>query len=77
MHQPTNLQSLRDLRQNAVLKQDELADRSEINRVTLSLIENGRVQASVPVIRKLAVALGLAPADVQTACNESFRQANA
>jgi transcriptional regulator with XRE-family HTH domain len=51
--------AIRVARSLADLSQGELADRAEIDRSYLSLIESGKRQASVETIQKIATALDL------------------
>jgi transcriptional regulator with XRE-family HTH domain len=52
-------QNLRRLRTERDLSLRALADASDLNINTLSLIENGRISPSVSTLQKLAVALGV------------------
>lgn len=49
---------LRYLRSNRKLSQDDLAAHAGISRVTLSRIENGKVDASIHTMSALVKALG-------------------
>jgi transcriptional regulator with XRE-family HTH domain len=51
--------AIRVARSLADLSQGELADRAEIDRSYLSLIESGKRQASIETIEKIATGLGL------------------
>ncbi len=55
--------NLRRLRQRAGLSQEELADRAEINRNYVGMIERSENAASVDMLEKLAEALGAKPAE--------------
>ena len=56
--------NLRRLRHAAKLSQEELADRADVNRGYVSDIENGRYNATIEVLAKLAGALDVEPADL-------------
>ena len=56
-----DLPHLRGLRQQAVLSQEELAERSGVARDTISKLETGRRKAYPVTIRKLAVGLEVEP----------------
>ena len=57
------LPQLRELRERKALTQEELAAKSGIGRVTISVIERGG-RARVPTARQLAKALGVEPAEL-------------
>ncbi|MDR3529311.1 MAG: helix-turn-helix transcriptional regulator [Rhodopila sp.] len=56
--------NLRRLRHKSGLSQEELADRASVNRGYMSDIENGRYNATINVLAKLADALGIEPAEL-------------
>ena len=56
-----DLPHLRDLRQRAVLSQEQLAERSGVARDTISKLETGRRKAYPTTIRKLAAGLEVEP----------------
>ncbi|MDQ3910803.1 MAG: helix-turn-helix domain-containing protein [Actinomycetota bacterium] len=56
-----DLPHLRDLRQRAILSQEQLADRSGVARDTISKLETGRRKAYPTTIRKLAAGLEVEP----------------
>lgn len=53
--------SLRDLRQQTMMTQREVAQRAGITVTTLSRIENGKVVPSFRTVRSLAAVFGIAP----------------
>ncbi|MCB2211531.1 helix-turn-helix domain-containing protein [bacterium] len=55
--------TMREYRRRAGLTQQQLADRAEIDRATVSLIENGREEPRADTVRRLATVLGVNPAD--------------
>ncbi len=56
-----DLPHLRDLRQRAVLSQEQLAERSGVARDTISKLETGQRKAYPKTIRKLAAGLEVEP----------------
>jgi transcriptional regulator with XRE-family HTH domain len=56
-----NLPHLRNFRQQAVMSQDQLAERSGVARDTISKLETGRRKAYPSTIRKLAGGLEVEP----------------
>lgn len=52
---------LRDLRQRAVMSQEQLSERSGVARDTISKLETGRRKAYPTTIRKLAAGLEVEP----------------
>jgi transcriptional regulator with XRE-family HTH domain len=52
---------LQELREERLMTQAELAGRAGITTATISRIENGRRQPTFATIKKLALALGVAP----------------
>lgn len=56
---------LRQLREDAGLTLTGLAQAASISKAHLSLIENGRREASPPVAARIAQALGVAVADLR------------
>jgi len=56
-----DLPHLRDLRQRAVLSQEQLAERSGVARDTISKLETGQRKAYPKTIRKLATGLEVEP----------------
>ena len=65
--------TLRELRENAILKQAELAAVANLSRVSLSRWESGLRIPGPDFINKLAKALGVTPQDVLQAARESKR----
>ena len=55
--------NLRRLRQDRGLSQEDLADRAEINRNYVGMIERCENAATVDTLEKLAAALGAKPAE--------------
>ena len=55
--------SLRRLRTDRALTQDELAEAANVARSTIGLLEGGK-EASMPTLAKLARALGVEPAEL-------------
>ena len=53
--------SLRDLRQQSMMTQREVAQRAGITVTTLSRIENGKVVPSFRTVRSLAAVFGISP----------------
>jgi transcriptional regulator with XRE-family HTH domain len=60
---------LRELRQDALLTQVELAERAGIASWTLARIEQGAQQPRFGTIRKLAAALGVDPKELRPAAS--------
>jgi transcriptional regulator with XRE-family HTH domain len=56
--------NLRRIRHGRGMSQDELAYEAEISRSYLSQIEKGVFYASLKIVGKLAVALGVEPAEL-------------
>jgi transcriptional regulator with XRE-family HTH domain len=56
--------NLRRLRHAKGLSQDDLAYEAEISRSYLSQLEKGAFYASLKIIGKLAIALGVEPAEL-------------
>ena len=56
-----DLPHLRDLRQRAILSQEQLSERSGVARDTISKLETGRRKAYPTTIRKLAAGLEVDP----------------
>ena len=56
-----DLPHLRDLRQRAILSQEQLSERSGVARDTISKLETGRRKAYPTTIRKLAAGLDVDP----------------
>ena len=50
---------LKELREEQELSQQKLAKRAQVSQQTISAIENGRVEPSLPILVALAVALGV------------------
>ena len=55
---------LRAAREQALLTQEELAARAEVQPLTISRIETDKVEPRYSTIRKLARALGLVPSEL-------------
>ena len=56
--------NLKDLRIKSDLSQAELAERSDISQGYLSSLERGEKQPTLPVLKRLAVALGISVAEL-------------
>ncbi len=55
---------LRAARERALLTQEELAARADVQALTVSRIETNKVEPRYSTIRKLAKALGMDPAEL-------------
>lgn len=55
--------NLKHLRQKKGMSQEELADRAEINRNYVGMVERSENAATVDMLEKLADALGASPAE--------------
>ena len=55
------LRRLREIRESQYLSQEDLAERSGVSRVSISKLEQGRIQARFVTTRKLASALDVDP----------------
>ncbi len=55
---------LRELRDRAMLSQEELARRAGVSRATVADLEAGKRRAHAATGRKLAKALGVSPGDL-------------
>ena len=55
--------NLKRLRRDNDMSQEELADRAEINRNYVGMIERSENAASIDMLEKLAEALGVKPID--------------
>jgi len=55
--------NLKHLRQEKGMSQEELADRAEINRNYVGMVERSENAATVDMLEKLADALGAKPVD--------------
>jgi len=56
--------TLRYLRRNQLLSQRDLADKAGVNASTIYLIENGKTEPRLIIMRKICDALGVRPVDV-------------
>ena len=56
--------NLKKLRRNAGLSQEELAHRAQIDRTYISSIERCQYAASIDVLERLALELGVKPAEL-------------
>ncbi len=56
--------TLKELRENRYLSQEDLAGKSGMTVGTINRLENGRQKPRLGTIRKLAEALGVDPADI-------------
>lgn len=56
--------SLKDIRENAFLTQEELADKAGVCRDTVNQVERGRQTPEIRTKRKLAQALGVKPGEI-------------
>jgi transcriptional regulator with XRE-family HTH domain len=63
--------TLRELRENAVLTQDELAKKIGVTPTAISHWETGSKRPRAKNIRKLAIALGVTPQEILAALKES------
>ncbi len=59
--------TLRDLRQQNHLTQEQLALAAEISSSTVYHIEAGKVRPRPSIVRRLARALGVSPSEIDTA----------
>ena len=66
--------NLRRLRHGKGLSQDDLAYEAEISRSYLSQIEKGAFFASLKILGKLAIALGVEPAELLKLPHKRTRQ---
>jgi transcriptional regulator with XRE-family HTH domain len=55
---------LRELREQAVLSQRELAEKAGVSQTTVVKIETGKIRPHPATLRKLAAALDVAPASL-------------
>ena len=55
---------LRECRERAFLTQAELAEKSGVAETTINRLKNGHHGARISTVRKLAEALGVAPAEL-------------
>ena len=58
--------NLKELRQNQNLSQEHLADLAGIDRTYVSSLERCQYSATIDVLERLALALGVKPADLLT-----------
>ena len=63
--------TLRELRENAVLTQDELAEKVGVTPAAISHWETGSKRPRAKNIRGLAAALGVTPQDILAALKET------
>lgn len=56
--------NVRDVRQDRVWSQEELADRAGVHRTYISQVERGVTNPTATVIAKIADALGVEPAEL-------------
>ncbi len=56
--------TLKELRENLYLSQEDLAGKSGMTTCTINRLENGKQKPQFGTIRKLAKALGVEPADI-------------
>ncbi len=59
-----DLPRLRGVRERQAVTQRELADTSGVAQANISRIESGEQKARLSTVRRLAVALGVAPGDL-------------
>lgn len=59
------MNGLRQLREQHMMTQREVAGRADITVTTLSRIENGKVKPSLTTIRSLADVFGMAPQEMR------------
>ena len=64
--------ALRNLRRQADITQEELAENSRLSRVTLWKVENGEVVASLETLYRIARGLGLSLTQVMAATEEQL-----
>jgi transcriptional regulator with XRE-family HTH domain len=55
---------LREKREAAGISQEQLADHAGLHRTYVSLIERGKRTASIEVVRRVALALGVSMAEL-------------
>ena len=67
---------LRRVRREALLSQEELADRAEIHRTEISLLERGRREPRYALILKLAGSLEVEPEELASGIGLDGRDAN-
>lgn len=58
------LPNLRKVRERKLITQAELGARSGVAETTINRIENGRNEARISTVRKLAEALGVEPSEL-------------
>jgi transcriptional regulator with XRE-family HTH domain len=58
------LTRLRELRQRAFLTQVELGEKAGISEATINRLEQGKHDARISTVRKLAEVLGVSPAEL-------------
>lgn len=58
---------IRELRREAGLSQEALGERIGVTKVTVSDLERGNIRLDVGYMRRIAVELGVAPADLLAA----------
>ena len=56
--------NVRDIRQDRIWSQEELADRAGVHRTYISQVERGVTNPTATVIAKIADALGVEPAEL-------------
>lgn len=56
--------NVRDVRQDRIWSQEELADRAGVHRTYISQVERGVTNPTATVIAKIADALGVEPAEL-------------
>ena len=66
---------LREARERAFLTQAELAEKSGVAETTINRLENGHHGARISTVRKLAAALGVAPAELVEGDNRASKRA--
>jgi transcriptional regulator with XRE-family HTH domain len=60
----SGMATLKELRENLYLSQEDLAGKSGMTVGTINRLENGKQKPRLGTIRKLAEALGVKPADI-------------
>jgi transcriptional regulator with XRE-family HTH domain len=55
---------IRELRNNANLSQEKLAELSNLDRTYISLIERGKRQPTIQTLFKIAKSLGIPPSEI-------------
>lgn len=62
---------MRELREQAVLSQSDLAEKAGVSKTTIIKIEQGKISPHPTTIRKLAAALGVEASDLMRRLKKS------